>query len=133
MSYKKVGVSLYDTLGKDSVGELSSIALGSPLTFTQNTCSSTSDFSCAHSDQVVYRINHAELTIIFSTMDHIPSLLKMASKTPLLKLIVSIDALSPEISKVFTEWGQTHNIVVKDLYESRCSRLPFSARLLTVF
>jgi hypothetical protein len=41
----------------------------------------------------------------------------MASKTPLLKLIVSIDALSPEISKVFTEWGQIHNILVKDLAE----------------
>ncbi|KAF7353625.1 Long chain acyl-CoA synthetase 7, peroxisomal [Mycena venus] len=85
VSYKKVGVSLYDTLGRDSV--------------------------------VTRRINHAELTIIFATMDHIPSLLKMASKTPRLKLIVSIDALSPEISKVFTEWGQTHNILVKDLSE----------------
>jgi long-chain acyl-CoA synthetase len=71
----------------------------------------------AHSDQVTGRINHAELTVIFATLDHIPALLKMASKTPLLKLIVSIDALSPEISKVFTEWGQIHNILVKDLAE----------------
>ncbi|KAF8184890.1 hypothetical protein K438DRAFT_1837051 [Mycena galopus ATCC 62051] len=84
LSYKKIGVSLYDTLGGESVEHI---------------------------------INHAELTIIFATMDHIPALLKMASKTPLLKMIVSIDALSPEISKVFTEWGQLHNILVKDLLE----------------
>ncbi|KAJ6488597.1 hypothetical protein C8R47DRAFT_1126207 [Mycena vitilis] len=83
-SYKKVGVSLYDTLGKDSVE---------------------------------YIINHADLTVIFATVDHLPSLLKLAPQTPNLKLIVSIDALSPEMSKVFTEWGQTHNILVKDLYE----------------
>ncbi|KAK7023957.1 peroxisomal long chain acyl-CoA synthetase 7 [Favolaschia claudopus] len=83
-SYKKVGVSLYDTLGKDSVEHI---------------------------------INHAELTIIFSTLDHIPALLKMAPQIPVLKMIVSIDPLSPEISKVFTEWGQIHNIVVKDLSE----------------
>ncbi|KAJ7445716.1 hypothetical protein B0H11DRAFT_1746452 [Mycena galericulata] len=81
-SYKKVGVSLYDTLGKDSVGE----------------------------------INHAHLTIIFSTVEHIPNLLKLGPKTPL-KLIVSLDPLSPELSKVFTEWGQTHNILVKDIHE----------------
>ncbi|KAJ6547071.1 hypothetical protein B0H19DRAFT_955000 [Mycena capillaripes] len=83
-SYKKVGVSLYDTLGKDSVE---------------------------------YIINHADLTVIFATGDHLPSLLKMAPQTPNLKMIVSIDALSPEMGKVFTEWGQTQNIIVKDLYE----------------
>ncbi|KAJ6500495.1 hypothetical protein C8R45DRAFT_1051694 [Mycena sanguinolenta] len=77
LSYKKVGVSLYDTLGRESV----------------------------------------ELTIIFATMDHIPAILKMASKTPLLKMIVSIDTLTPEIRKVFTEWGQMHNILVKDMLE----------------
>ncbi|KAJ7702319.1 hypothetical protein B0H17DRAFT_1043697 [Mycena rosella] len=81
-SYRKVGVSLYDTLGKESVE---------------------------------YIINHAHLSIIFATLEHIPSLLKLAPKA--LKMIVSIDALSPEISKVFTAWGQTHDIVVKDLYE----------------
>ncbi|KAJ7184259.1 hypothetical protein C8R46DRAFT_983261 [Mycena filopes] len=83
-SYKKVGVSLYDTLGKDSVE---------------------------------YIINHANLTIIFATVEHIPSLLKLAHHTPQLKLIVSIDVLSPEVSKVFTEWGQTQNVLVKDFNE----------------
>ncbi|KAJ7465464.1 long-chain-fatty-acid-CoA ligase [Mycena galericulata] len=81
-TYKKVGVSLYDTLGKDSVGA----------------------------------INHAHLTAIFATVDHIPSLLKLAPATPL-KLIISVDALSPELSKVFTEWGQVHGVLVKDIHE----------------
>ncbi|KAJ7043194.1 hypothetical protein C8F04DRAFT_1251350 [Mycena alexandri] len=84
LSHKKIGVSLYDTLGKDSVE---------------------------------YIINHANLTIIFATVEHIPSLLKLAPQTPNLKLIVSIDVLSPELSKVFTEWGQTQNILVKDFNE----------------
>ncbi|KAJ7771702.1 hypothetical protein B0H16DRAFT_1514415 [Mycena metata] len=84
LSHKKIGVSLYDTLGKDSPS---------------------------------YRINHANLTIIFATVEHIPSLLKLAPQTPNLKLIVSIDPLSPELSKVFTEWGQTQNVLVKDFNE----------------
>ncbi|KAJ7492913.1 hypothetical protein B0H11DRAFT_2396137 [Mycena galericulata] len=82
-TYKKVGVSLYDTLGKDSVE---------------------------------YIITHAHLTAIFATLDHIPSLLKLAPATPL-KLIVSVDALSPELSTVFTEWGRVHGVLVKDIRE----------------
>ncbi|KAJ7632188.1 hypothetical protein FB45DRAFT_1057323 [Roridomyces roridus] len=82
-AYNKVSVSLYDTLGKDSVE---------------------------------YIINHAHLTIIFATLDHIPGLLKIVHKTPL-KVIVSIDALTPETSRVLTEWGQVHGVLVKDLNE----------------
>nr|GAT59645.1 acetyl-CoA synthetase-like protein [Mycena chlorophos] len=83
-SYKKIGVTLYDTLGKDSVE---------------------------------YIINHSHLTVVFTTLDHVPTLLKLAPKTPCLKMIVSLDPISPETSQVFTEWGQTLNIVVKDIYE----------------
>jgi hypothetical protein len=50
----------------------------------------------------------------------------MAPQTPYLKLIVSIDALSPEMSKVLTQWGQTHKIMVKDLYESQYQYTSFS-------
>jgi long-chain acyl-CoA synthetase len=58
------------------------------------------------------------LTAIFTTIDHIPALLKSAPKTPQLRLIVSLDTLTPETSRIFTEWGQLHNILVKDLKES---------------
>ncbi|KAF8894464.1 hypothetical protein BD779DRAFT_1745129 [Infundibulicybe gibba] len=80
-SYDKVSVSLYDTLGRDSVGI----------------------------------INHAHLTVIFSTSDHIPLLLKLAPKVPMLKLIVCIDDLSSESKKIIGEWSQTVNVQVKEL------------------
>ncbi|KAF7295328.1 Long chain acyl-CoA synthetase 7, peroxisomal [Mycena indigotica] len=83
-SYKKVGVTLYDTLGKDSVQ---------------------------------YIINHSHLSIVFATIDHVSHLLKLAKETPCLKMIVSLDPLTPETSQVFSEWGQTHNIVVMDIFQ----------------
>ncbi|GLB35097.1 putative AMP-binding enzyme [Lyophyllum shimeji] len=81
-SYDKVSVSLYDTLGKDSVE---------------------------------YIINHAHLTVIFSTADHIPTLLKLAPNVPILKLIVCIDDLTPEARKILTEWGAAQNIKIQQL------------------
>ncbi|EMD38497.1 hypothetical protein CERSUDRAFT_153411 [Gelatoporia subvermispora B] len=81
--YGKVGVSLYETLGKDAVGN----------------------------------INHAELTVVFTTVDHIPALLKLAPKIPTVKLIVAIDELSPESKRILAEWGQERNVKVQDLPE----------------
>ncbi|KAF7311555.1 Long chain acyl-CoA synthetase 7, peroxisomal [Mycena kentingensis (nom. inval.)] len=83
-SYKKVGVSLYDTLGKDAVE---------------------------------YIVNHAELTVIFATLDHVSHLLKLAPKMSGLKRIISIDTLTPETRQVLSEWGQTLGIIVQDLPE----------------
>ncbi|OCH95501.1 acetyl-CoA synthetase-like protein [Obba rivulosa] len=81
--YGKVGISLYETLGKDSVG-------------------------C---------INHAELSVIFTTADHIPALLKLAQRIPGVKMIVAIDDISPESKNILVEWGQQCNVQVKDLPE----------------
>ncbi|TFY65500.1 hypothetical protein EVG20_g5564 [Dentipellis fragilis] len=83
-AYGKVGVSLYDTLGKDSVE---------------------------------YIINHSHLTIIFTTSIHIPQLLKLAPRTPHLNVIVSVDALSPELRETLVAWGETVNVEIKDLPE----------------
>ncbi|KAI0781049.1 acetyl-CoA synthetase-like protein [Trametes elegans] len=82
-AYGKVGVSLYDTLGKDSAGI----------------------------------INHAELTVIFATPEHIPALLKLAPKTPTLKLIVAMDDLSSETKSVLSAWGETVNVEIKQFAE----------------
>jgi hypothetical protein len=38
----------------------------------------------------------------------------------MLKLIVSIDDLSPELKKTMSAWGETHNVQIKDLRE--CER-----------
>jgi long-chain acyl-CoA synthetase len=54
-------------------------------------------------------INHADLTIVFTTMEHIPTLLKLAARTPL-KMIVSIDDLSGEAKKILTSWADVLKI-----------------------
>ncbi|KAG6854926.1 hypothetical protein C0991_009749 [Blastosporella zonata] len=83
-SYDMVSVSLYDTLGKDSVE---------------------------------YIIDHANLTVIFSTSDHIPTLLKLVHKVPKLKLIVCIDDLTPEANQILTEWAVSQSVQLKQLRE----------------
>ncbi|KAF8630423.1 hypothetical protein AX15_002971 [Amanita polypyramis BW_CC] len=83
-SYQKVSVSLYDTLGKDSVE---------------------------------YIINHSHLTVIFSTSDHLPTLLKLADKTPQVKLLVCMDDLTPEAKRVLVEWGGIYDTKVMELSE----------------
>ncbi|RDB21311.1 Long chain acyl-CoA synthetase 7, peroxisomal [Hypsizygus marmoreus] len=83
-TYNKVSVSLYDTLGKDSVE---------------------------------YIIKHSHLTVIFSTSEHIPTLLKLAPSVPILKLIVCIDDLALESKKIFSEWSATQNVQFKELKE----------------
>ncbi|TFK42731.1 hypothetical protein BDQ12DRAFT_676716 [Crucibulum laeve] len=82
-TYNKVSVSLYDTLGKDSVGI----------------------------------ITHAHLTVLFSTSEHIPDLLKIISKVPHVKLIVCIDTLSLESAKLLSEWAQSQGVQFKLLQE----------------
>ncbi|EIW85421.1 long-chain-fatty-acid-CoA ligase [Coniophora puteana RWD-64-598 SS2] len=83
-AYDKVGVSLYDTLGKDSVE---------------------------------YIINHAQLSIVFTTPDHIPALLKSAPKCPTMKAIVSLDALNPQARTAFNAWGESFGIKIYELSE----------------
>ncbi|KAI8998742.1 acetyl-CoA synthetase-like protein [Trametes punicea] len=83
-AYAKVGVSLYDTLGKDSA---------------------------------VFIINHAELTVVFANPTHIPALLKLAPKTPTLRMVIAMEPLSPETKAVLSAWGETVNIKIMELAE----------------
>ncbi|KDR81465.1 hypothetical protein GALMADRAFT_239413 [Galerina marginata CBS 339.88] len=83
-SYQKVSVSLYDTLGKDSVE---------------------------------YIIDHAHLSIIFATSDHIPTLLKVAHKVPMLKAIVCMDTLSADAAKLLREWTQSLGLFFREFSE----------------
>ncbi|KAF7975311.1 hypothetical protein HWV62_10094 [Athelia sp. TMB] len=69
--YQKITVSLYDTLGKDSV-------------------------------------------VIFATKEHIPTLLKLAPRTTL-KLIVSIDDLSEDSSKILKAWAEVQKVKIIQL------------------
>ena len=60
-------------------------------------------------------INHAHLTVIFATSNHVASLLKIAPRTPHLKMIISMDGLAPESKHILTSWGETINVQVKEL------------------
>ena len=62
-------------------------------------------------------LNHSELSIVFATPDHIPALLKLAPKCPVLKMIVSMEPLSEQTRKVLAAWGETLNIQIKKISE----------------
>lgn len=62
-------------------------------------------------------INHAELTVIFATPTHIPSLLKLVPKCPKLKMIVAMDPLPTQTKAALSAWGETLNVQVKEQLE----------------
>lgn len=66
---------------------------------------------------VSLRINHANLSVVFSESDKIPTLLRLAPSVPMLKLIVCIDDLTPETNKILTEWSASQNVQLKELRE----------------
>ncbi|THH33861.1 hypothetical protein EUX98_g219 [Antrodiella citrinella] len=59
---------------------------------------------------VEFIINHAETTVVFASAQHIPSLLKMSSRTRLVKIIVAIEPLSAEINVILTAWAHEQGI-----------------------
>ncbi|KAI0063466.1 acetyl-CoA synthetase-like protein [Artomyces pyxidatus] len=85
-AYAKVGVSLYDTLGRDSVGK-------TPI------------------------INHAHITVVFATANHIADLVKLSPRIPHLKLIVSMDEIDPEVKKVLSTWAETLGVGIREMCE----------------
>jgi hypothetical protein len=87
------------------------------LTNLQNICDYVHYFF--HELELTSRtsIHHAELTVIFATKEHIPTLLKLAPKTPL-ELIVCIDNLSNELKKILTSWADVQKVKLLELRES---------------
>ena len=62
-------------------------------------------------------INHAHLTVIFATSDHIPTLLKLVPKVAGLKMIVCVDTVPLNVATVLKEWSQTHGLVFRQFAE----------------
>ena len=62
-------------------------------------------------------INHAHLTVIFVTSDHIPTLLKLVPKVPNLKMIVCVDKVSSNVAKILKEWGQAQGVSFREFAE----------------
>ena len=61
--------------------------------------------------------NHCPLSIIFSTPNHISSLLKIVSKCPSLRVIVSIDTLPPAEKAVLQDWASHVGIELLEMPE----------------
>jgi long-chain acyl-CoA synthetase len=62
-------------------------------------------------------INHAHLTVVFATSEHMPTILKLAHKVPMLKSIVCIDPLLSDAAKLLREWSSTVGLVFRELSE----------------
>jgi long-chain acyl-CoA synthetase len=105
-AYNKVTVSLYDTLGPDSVGTLKyfieriSIYVSSTI-FLE------------------YVINHSELPVVFATSNHLQSLLELASQCPSLRMVVSFDSLNPKTKEQLIKSGKEKGVKVLELSECK--------------
>ena len=64
-----------------------------------------------------FSINHAHLTVVFATSDHIPTLLKLMPKVPNLKMIVCVDTVPLSVATILKEWSQTHGLVFRQFAE----------------
>lgn len=62
-------------------------------------------------------INHANLSVVFATSDHISTLLKLMPKLPGLKMIVCVDMVPLNVATVLKEWSQTHGLVFMQFAE----------------
>lgn len=63
-------------------------------------------------------INHAETSVIFASSQHIPTVLKLAAHSPVVKVIISIDDLNSDSKKILGAWGQERNIKLYEFSES---------------
>ena len=57
------------------------------------------------------------MTIIFANAPHLSDLIKLAPKTPSLKMIVSLDDLDDEMKRVLNMWGSANGVQIKELRE----------------
>ncbi|KAG8863713.1 hypothetical protein FRB96_007550 [Tulasnella sp. 330] len=68
-------------------------------------------------DACEYIINHAEISLVFSTTQHIATLLSLSHKTPTIKTIVSIEKLHHTTRDILVRWGKDRGIEIMDLPE----------------
>ena len=67
-------------------------------------------------DTVEYCMNHAEIQTVFVSANHITSMLKLATKIPQLKVIISIDPLEDSIDYI-KEWASEYDVKVYEFSE----------------
>ena len=67
-------------------------------------------------------IDHAQLSIVFTTADHIAALLRLSAKIPSLKVIVTFDPLDDGVRSVLSSWAESLGIRLMHLSEgTHCS------------
>ncbi|KAH9997491.1 hypothetical protein BJV77DRAFT_1078521 [Russula vinacea] len=62
-------------------------------------------------------IDHAHLTVVFTTSNHLAALLRGAPHHPHLKLVVVMDELDPETKRFAKAWSQTVGVKLQELHE----------------
>jgi long-chain acyl-CoA synthetase len=68
-------------------------------------------------DACSYIINHASLSIIFTTPEKIPGLLKRAKSLKALKVIVSLDPIGEKPKELLKQWATEKGIEIYDFEE----------------
>lgn len=104
-AYNKVTVALYDTLGPRAVGEPSPSAL--LFNFPSLTYNALSE----------YVINHAELSVVFCSSNHIADLIKNSANCPTLKLIVSFDPIDADMRASLFEPATKTGVQIREMAE----------------
>ncbi|TFK76601.1 acetyl-CoA synthetase-like protein [Pluteus cervinus] len=66
---------------------------------------------------VEYITNHAHLSVLFVSQEHISTLLRLSPQVSVLKMIVSIDNLDPEQKRIYSEWGKAQGLRILELRE----------------
>jgi long-chain acyl-CoA synthetase len=60
-------------------------------------------------------MNHANLTVVFTTSDHVPMLLNLKPKVPMLRMIVTVDKITSDAAKLLKAWANSLDIVFQEL------------------
>ncbi|KAI0256465.1 long-chain-fatty-acid-CoA ligase [Lactifluus subvellereus] len=68
-------------------------------------------------DEALFSIDHAHITLIFTTSHHLARLFKVAPRHPHLKLIVVIDELEPEAKRFADGWSHSQGVKLQQLSE----------------
>lgn len=71
--------------------------------------------SQVHTQTAECSINHANLTVVFTTSDHVPTLLNLKSKAPWLKMIVTVDKITADAANLLKAWANSLDIVFQQL------------------
>ena len=83
------------------------------LACTSQAVFSVSIYDTLGPDTTEYIINHASLTCVASSLSHIPTLLKLASRCPTLKIIVSLDSITTDSERPGTSKADLINALAQ--------------------